>query len=333
MANPIIVEVTRGGIVESRHRGAYSICDAAGEELAAAGDTSQAIFPRSAIKAFQALAMVEAGVADRFDFSAAEISLACSSHAGEPKHVETAHSMLRKIGLVEADYACGPHWPSNEAAARELARAQDHPGQVHNNCSGKHAGMLGLAVLLEAPREGYIKRDHPVQRAVGRVISKMCDVDVDTVPCGIDGCSVPTWAIPLKSLAKGFARFATGEGLSTERQAACRRIIAAVRAYPFMVAGTGRFCTDVMQAVPEVFVKTGAEGVFCGCVPASGIGIALKCDDGGTRAAECLMAHLLARHAGLDADSAAALQRFVRVVLVNRAGLDVGEVRVCSALS
>ena len=329
MANPIIVEVTRGGIVESRHRGSYSICNAGGHELAKAGDTTRAVFPRSAIKAFQALTMVEAGVADRFGFTNTEIALACSSHGGEPAHVETARSMLKKIGLDEAAYSCGAHWPSNEDAAHNLARVQDHPGQIHNNCSGKHAGMLGLAKQLGAPVEGYVQRDHPVQQAVGRVIGEMCGVRVGDVPCGIDGCSVPTWAIPLQALATGFARFATGEGLGAERKSACQKIISAVRAHPFMIAGTGRFCTEAMQAVPDVFVKTGAEGVFCGCVPASGIGIALKCDDGATRAAECLMAHLLVMHGGLTAGSAAKLRRFAHMPVVNRAGINVGEVRVC----
>jgi L-asparaginase II len=325
--NPVIAEVTRGGIVESRHRGAYCIADSDGGIIAASGDIETPVFPRSSIKAMQALAMVEAGVADRFGFTEAEIALSCASHAGEEEHIATARAMLAKIGLDESAYECGPHWPDHEASAFALARAGAAPGRVHNNCSGKHAGMLGLARVLDAPAEGYTRLDHPVQQAVAQVIGDVCHVNMAAAPCGIDGCSVPNWALPLRNLAYGFSRFGTGQGFSEARAEAARRIIAAVRSAPFMVAGTGRFCTNVMQAVPQVFVKTGAEGMFCGTVPETGIGIALKCDDGAKRGAECLMAQLLTRYSGLGAEETAKLETFTRVALFNRAGLEIGEVR------
>ena len=327
MANPVIAEVTRGGIVESRHRGAFCVVNAEGRVVAQAGDIGRPVFPRSSIKAFQALAIVEAGVADCFGFSDAEIALACASHRGETEHISTARAMLAKIGLNETSYECGPHWPNNTEAAHALARVADHPERIHNNCSGKHAGMLGLAVHLGVEPAGYVKHGHAVQRAVAKVIGEMCDVDMKAAQWGVDGCSVPTWALPLERVAHGFARFGSGRGLSKERAAACRRIVDAVRAHPFMVAGTGRFCTNVMQAVPDVFIKTGAEGYYSGMVPAAGIGIALKCDDGGSRAAECLIGHVLSRHCALGEAALKALEKFHTSTLTNAAGIEIGEVR------
>lgn len=294
MPNPVIAEVTRGGFVESRHTGSYAVVDGSGKLIVSAGDIAQATFPRSAIKAFQCLPLIESGAADRFGFTPEDLALACASHNGEAAHVRVAQGMLAKAGMSETQYECGAHWPHEMADQHELVRHNEKPRSVHNNCSGKHAGMLALAHHLDAPAQGYTGIGHPVQRAVARTMSELCDVDIDTQPHGIDGCSVPTWAIPLRNLALGFARFGYGVDLSDERKAACRRIIEAVRAHPFMVAGSNRFCTRVMEAVPRAFVKTGAEGVFCGAIPHAGLGIALKCDDGAHRASETAMAALLA---------------------------------------
>jgi L-asparaginase II len=294
MPNPVIAEVTRGGLVESRHTGAYAVVDAAGKLVASAGDIDRAIFPRSAIKAFQCLPLVESGAADRFGFTDEELALACSSHAGEAAHVRVASSMLAKAGMSEAEYECGAHWPSDISTQHDMVRSDEEPRAIHNNCSGKHAGMLALARHLGAPAQGYSNIDHPVQRAVARTIAELCDIDIAVQPHGIDGCSVPTWAIPIRNLALGFARLAAATGLGEKRDAACRRIIEAVRAHPFMVAGSNRFCTRLMQVVPRAFVKTGAEGVFCGAIPHAGFGIALKCDDGASRASELAVAALMA---------------------------------------
>ncbi len=321
MINPVIAEVTRGEIVESRHRGAFAVVDRTGRVLAAEGGIAAAIYPRSAVKAFQCLPVIESGAADRFGFTDEEIALCCSSHNGEPDHVRVARSMLRKAENAENDYECGAHWPSAEAARFTLLRANEECGQVHNNCSGKHAGMLALARQLGADVHGYTRRDHPVQQTIAGRMGELCDIDLGNQPWGIDGCSVPTWAIPLKNMALGFARFTDPDF------AAAQRIIAAVRANPFMVAGTGDFDTLIMQAVPRVFVKTGAEGVYCGCVPHAGLGIALKIDDGAGRAAEVAMASVLS---GLDvwtAEEQEALHRFRHHGLSNWRKFEVGEVR------
>ncbi|MDH3743131.1 MAG: asparaginase [Hyphomicrobiales bacterium] len=331
MNNPVLVEVTRGGIVESRHHASYAVCGPDGKLIAQAGDIALPVFPRSAVKAFQALAMVEAGVADEFGFDDAEIALACSSHNGEPAHIEMARSMLAKAGIAEDAYECGPHWPSHEEASHALAAAGGEPQQVHNNCSGKHSGMLAFAKHLGVDVKGYTRPEHPVQQQIAAVMTELCDANVAAAPCGIDGCSVPTWALPLKAWALGFARFAGGNGLSAKRRAAAKRIIAAVRTHPFMVAGTGRFCTELMEAVPRAFVKTGAEGVFCGAVPHAGIGIALKCDDGASRAAEKLMARLLIDFGGFDANECEALEGFAATPVLNRANIETGVLRAISS--
>jgi L-asparaginase II len=328
MSNPVLVEVTRGGLVESSHQGAYAIVESGGALVTSAGDVDRPIFPRSAIKAFQCLPVIESGAADTFGLADEEIALACASHNGEAEHLRVARSLLEKAGNTEDDFECGAHWPHQPAALRELVRSGGQPRQIHNNCSGKHAGMLALARRLGVDPHGYTAREHQVQRTIARTISEICGIDVDELPCGIDGCSVPTWAIPLRKLALGFARFGSGEGVSEARKAASRRIIAAVRAHPFMVAGTDRFCTRLMERVPRAFVKTGAEGVFCAAVPHAGLGLALKCDDGAHRASETLMAALLASLPVWTEEESEALRGFAHADLRNWRKLYVGEVRV-----
>jgi L-asparaginase II len=318
MPNPLIAEVTRGGIVESHHTGAFAVVNGEGKIVKSAGDFATPIFPRSAIKAFQCVPLIDSGAADHFGFTEEEIALACSSHNGEPEHVRVARSMLQKAGENEDHYECGSHWPGETNARNDLVRAGIEPSQVHNNCSGKHAGMLALSRQLAADPKDYVKVGHPVQQAVAKAIADYCDVDVETLTWGIDGCSVPTWAYPLSNMALGFAKLtetATG-----------KRIIDAVRKHPFMVAGTNRFDTKLMQAVPRVFVKTGAEGVYCGCIPHARLGIALKCDDGATRASEIAMASLLASLDVWTVEENENLKSFTRVELKNWRKIDVGDI-------
>ena len=325
MSNPVLVEVTRGGIVESRHRGAFAVATADGTLMGEAGDIDNPVFPRSAIKVFQALPLVESGAADAYGLTPAELALACASHGGEPEHVATARSMLAKAGLDVSYLECGAHWPTWPAASRQLA---SEPTAAHNNCSGKHAGMLALATYIGAEPHGYIERAHPVQREIASVVSGLCEYDLENTPCGTDGCSVPTWAIPLSNLATGLAKLATPGALSSERAEAAARLFSAVAAEPFMVAGTNRFCTDLMRAVPRAFVKTGAEGVYCGCVPHAGIGIALKVDDGASRASERVMAGLLSRLEAFTCEERERLAGFADVPVKNWRGFHTGDMRV-----
>ncbi len=333
MSNPVLVEVTRGALVESVHRGAVAIVDANGRTRAAIGDTGQCVFPRSAVKALQALPLVESGAADRYGFGNAELALACSSHNAEPRHVETAAAMLAKAGRGEADLECGCQIPSSQAAAQALVRAGLEPNQLHNNCSGKHAGFICLACHRGLDPKGYVTPDHPAMREITATLAAMTGVSLGAEVRGVDGCSIPTYAIPIAALALAFARFITGEGLSPERAAAARRLSAACMAEPFMVAGTDRFCTDVMMALPgRVFVKTGAEGVFCAALPELGLGVALKCDDGGTRAAETVMAAVIDALVPMSAEERGRMAPRLSPPILSRRGAMVGAVRPVAGL-
>ena len=331
MDNPILIETTRGGVVESRHRGSLAIVDSNGRIRFSLGDINTPVFPRSAIKALQAVASFETGAIEKFGLGNAEIAIACASHTGEPEHVVTADGILNKAGLGRDDLECGPHWPSYETAALNLAGKGERPCSLHNNCSGKHAGMLISAVCQGHQTSGYIKPEHEVQRRVRSVIEGFCDVDLSDAPMGIDGCSLPNWAIPLEKLAYGFARFGTGDGLEPERAKLCRQIRAAVAEFPFMVAGTGRFCTRVMEQLgQQAFVKTGAEGVFCASLPQLGLGIALKIDDGAKRGSEVVLAHLLQKLGVVDADE---FHPELEPGILNRNNIKTGVVRAASTLS
>jgi L-asparaginase II len=332
MSNPVLVEALRGALVESRHRGAVAVVDAAGRAVLALGDVERPVYPRSAIKALQALPLIESGAADRYGLGDEELALACASHSGEPGHVETASRMLARAGLEPSALRCGAHWPIHQPSAQALARAGGAASALHNNCSGKHAGFLCAACALDADRETYVEPSHPVQREVKAVLEGLAGAAIGEDVCAVDGCSVPTWALPLKALALAFARFGCGQGLAPERAKAAARLRAACAMHPWHVAGTGRFCTGIMQRLgARVFVKTGAEGVFCGALPEQGIGIAIKCDDGGGRAAEVTMAATLWRLLDADADRAA-LEPFVRPTLRNWNGTVVGGLRATGAL-
>ena len=333
MGNPILVEVTRGALVESRHRGAVAVSDAEGAVVLALGDVAQPVFPRSAVKALQAIRLVESGAADRYGFGDEELALACASHSGEPAHVAGVERMLAKAGLDASALACGAHWPVSQSAAFALARTTGAPSALHNNCSGKHAGFLCLACAEGIDHVGYWQPEHPVQCEVRAVLEDFTGAELTPNRCAVDGCSVPTWAIPLKNLAQGFAKFGTGHGLSRERASAAARLRAACVQKPWYVAGTGRFCTDIMQLFgAQVFVKTGAEGVYCGALPEQGLGIAIKCDDGASRAAQAIMAALIARYLPLGEGERAALAPFLRPTLRNWNGIEVGSVRVTDAI-
>jgi L-asparaginase II len=332
MSNPVLVEVLRGALVESRHSGAVAVVDADGASVLAIGDVTTPIFPRSAVKALQALVLVESGAADRFGFGDEELALACASHSGEPGHVAGVERMLAKAELDAAALACGAHWPLSQPATVALART-GQPSALHNNCSGKHAGFICDACALGAVHTGYWKPEHPVQREVRAVLENLTGVALTEDRRAIDGCSVPTWAIPLRNLAHGFAKFGSGRGLEAERSKAAARLRAACAKKPWHVAGTGRFCTEIMQLFgPRVFVKTGAEGVYCGALPGQGLGIAIKCDDGAGRAAQAIMAALIARFLPLANAEHAALAHFARPILRNWNGFEVGALRVTETI-
>ena len=326
--DPILVEVTRGDMVESRHAAAYAVCDTEGRVVLSAGDYERPVYARSAIKPLQAIPLVESGAAEAYGLSDAEVALACASHGGEPRHVEAVAAWLERLGLGEGDLECAAHLPSYAPAMIELLQASEEPNQLHNNCSGKHTGFLTLAKHLGHPTKGYIRYEHPVQQRILGVLEVMTGLDLSAAPRGIDGCGIPTIGIPLGNMALAMARFAAPADQPESRQAAVARIHRAIAAEPFMVAGSGRFCTRVIEASGgRALVKTGAEGVYCGAVPSMGLGIALKVDDGAGRAAENLMARLLHRLEVIDDATAASIGGFLESPVENRAGLEVGYTR------
>ncbi len=325
--NPQLIEVTRGAMVESRHRAAFAVTDTDGRVVLSAGDVEQVVYARSAIKPLQALPLIESGAADSYALSNAEIALACASHSGEPRHVETVLDWLTRIECTVEDLECGSHLPQNDTAMLALLRGHHEATPAHNNCSGKHTGFLTLARHTGAATKGYIAYAHAVQQRVMGVLETMTGLDLGAAPRGIDGCGIPVIGMPLGNLALAFARLTDPRDQPEARQVACERVCAAMAAEPFMVAGSGRFCSRVITATGgDALIKTGAEGVYCGALPKLGLGIALKVDDGAGRAAEVLMGQILRRLGVLDDSHAELLTQPV----CNRAGAPVGEIRAAA---
>jgi len=334
-SNPVLVQALRGGIVESAHRGAAAVLDADGGIVAQWGDIERPIFPRSAVKVLQALPLVESGAAERFGLSDEELALACASHGGEAQHAATAASMLAKAGVDVAALECGTHWPYHDGSIKALAAAGAQPSALHNNCSGKHSGFVCVGCLMaeggdrRAFLKGYVQPDHPVMREVTHALQASTGYDLANTARGTDGCSIPTFAIPLRHLAHAFARVGTGIALSPEHARAARRLRAAVAAAPWFVAGSGRFDTRLMERLGErVFCKVGAEGVHCAALPELGLGVAVKMDDGNNaRACEVVMAALVERLLPLADDDAGFVRGFSEVTLRNWNGIEVGSLR------
>lgn len=329
MPNPVTVEVTRGSLVESRHRGAVAVVDGDGGLVFSLGDVEAAVFPRSACKAMQALPLVESGAADAYGFGEKELALACSSHSGEDEHVALAASMLARAGRDVETLECGAHWSFDQKTLIHQVRTIDRPSALHNNCSGKHAGFVCACCHQGIDPKGYVGYDHPLQAAIREAMESLTGAALGHDNCGTDGCSIPTYAVPLRALAHGFAKMATGNGLEPLRAKASRRLVDACMAEPFYVAGTGRACTALMQIAPgRIFCKTGAEGVFCAAIPEQGIAVALKCEDGTTRAAEAMVAAALARFFRREEAVHDALMAMAEKPMRNWNGIHVGDVRI-----
>jgi L-asparaginase II len=334
LKNPVLVEVLRGDIVESIHRGAVAIVDGDGGVVRAIGEIEQPVFPRSAVKAIQALPLIETGAADAYELGDKELALACASHAGEVMHTALSRSILDRAGLNETALECGAHWPSNQDAMIALAASGATPTALHNNCSGKHAGFLCVCCHEGIEHRGYVKYGHPFQEIIRGTMQEVTGARHNAENMGIDGCSIPTYAVPLSDLARGFARMATGNGLGAKRAKAAKRLLAACMAEPFYVAGTGRACTKLMGEAPgRIFVKTGAEGVFCAAVPELGLGIALKCEDGTGRASDVAISAVLASLFSKDEDLSARLSALARPKLRNWNDIEVASLRPAGPLA
>jgi len=323
--SPVVIEVTRGPMVESRHEGIAAVVKPDGTVVESWGDIDARVLPRSANKPIQAIAFVESGAVEKFGLGNEHIALACASHNGEKRHVETVRAWLGKVGLGESDLECGTHPPRLQASIEALVRENAQPTPAFNNCSGKHSGFLSTAVAYGEPTRGYIKYDHPVQRRLRAVMSDLCGSNADDFAYGTDGCGIPTLATPLKLLARAMASMAEPSRLSNKHAEAAGRIRAAMNAEPFMMGGTGSLGTRINQALPGVAqIKGGAEGVYCGMLPTLGLGIALKMWDGAGRAAEVAMATLLGHLGVLPAERR---EELLHPPVKNVVGLLVGEMR------
>ncbi|RLQ87493.1 asparaginase [Notoacmeibacter ruber] len=332
--NPVLVEVLRGEHVESRHRGAFVAMDGDGTTILSAGDLERPVFPRSAIKLIQALPLVESGAADHYELTDSELALSGASHSGEPGHVRTAAAMLSKAELTKNDLECGSHWPFDTGASRHLFCEGEEPNALHNNCSGKHAGFLCTCRQQGWPTGGYVGYDHPMQEAIRDAMTALTGAAHGPDNMAIDGCAIPTYAIALTAMAKGMAAMASGKGLGKERAAAANRLMSAAMAEPWHVAGSKRACTLMMQAgAGRLYIKTGAEGVYCGILPELGIGFALKCEDGTTRASEAMAAALVAKLLPDGDPLAQRLSAMARTPILTRKGDVVGEIRPTAALA
>lgn len=319
-ANPVLVEVTRGTRVESIHRGAVAVVDCDGRIAFAQGTIDSPIYPRSAFKMLQAVPLLELGAADAFNLTDQELALACASHSGEPGQVALVDAWLRRLGLMPASLVCGPEG------------AHDDKARLAHNCSGKHAGFLTLALHLGAPVSGYAEVDHPVQRAVRAALADFAGLSAPALAHGRDNCGAPAFIMPLRALARGLARFASGRGLSPSRAAAAGRLRAAMLAHPELVAGAGRPCTELMQAAAgRAVVKAGAEGVYAAALTGNGLGIALKIDDGTPRAARAAMAALLVTAGAVSAEDPR-VAAYVDAPVLGADGKILGRVRPAPAL-
>jgi L-asparaginase II len=333
-APPVLVEVARGAMVESVHRGRAVVADRQGHVAAHWGVVDAPVFPRSAIKPIQAIPLIESGAADALGLSDEEIALACASHNGEPAHTDRVAAWLARMGLSETELACGPQAPRKHRDRAALEAAGRQPGRIHNNCSGKHAGMLATARHKGEPTAGYHRLTHPVQQRVLGVLEQMSGQDLGPAPRGVDGCSIPTIATSLGGLAVAMARFADPADLPDRRIEAVLRIRRAWAGQPYMIAGRGRFDTALIETTGgRVLVKTGAEGAYCASLPALGLGLALKIEDGAGRASAVALTAVLQRLGALEAGEVAALAARARPPVANWAGEEVGEIRPAPGLA
>jgi len=334
VAEPL-VEVKRGSITESRHRGHIAVVDPEGNIIASLGAPENVTYLRSSAKPFQAMPLLISGAAERFGFNDREVALACGSHNGEPIHTELATSMLKKLGLGPEALHCGAHEPYGVEAALELRARGEVPNALHNNCSGKHVGMLAVALHLGAPVENYESPENPVQKAIAEVMSQFSGVAVTDMAVGIDGCAAPVFGMTVKAMALSYARLVSPPAsFDKKTRDACERIVRVMNAYPELIGGTSdRLDTEIMRAAPRRLVsKVGAEGVYTAGIRPSdewpqGLGIAIKIEDGDDKRARPTVVIESLRQLGVLRDeSLEAVARYAFFPVKNRPGDVVGEI-------
>lgn len=320
-----VVEILRGDVIESSHRVHVAVCHADQGLVASAGNPAHHSFVRSAIKMFQVLPFVEAGGIEHFGLTGEELALCTASHGGEPFHVAAARSVLAKAKVTENALACGPHLPLHEPTAHAMIAAGEKPGRVHNNCSGKHAGMLAHCVQQQWVTNGYHRPTHPLQQRIRSTLAQWMRINAGNMELGVDGCGLPTFALALDAVAEGCARFSS---VAAQHGSGPARIIQAMTRHPEFVAGTDRLDTDLMRmANGRLFAKVGAEGFYCAGVPSMKLGFALKAEDGARRAAEAALLAVLQRMRAIDAEELSLMVRYSAPDILNTRQEVVGRVR------
>lgn len=321
----VLVDVTRGKIVESRHRGHIAVADSEGRLIAYAGDPNTVTYMRSAAKPLQALNVIFSGAADKFRFAPQELSIMCASHYGEDIHRETIYGILEKLGLTVGDLLCGTPLSINPRHMRKQLAQQVPIDESCSDCSGKHCGFLAVCKHKGYPTNDYHKAGHPMQQEISAILSTMCGVPVSSN--GIDGCGVPVHSMPLVNMAMAYARLSNPEMLDAPYQVACNRIYSAMNAAPEMLAGTGGFCTEFLKATNGRFCgKVGAEAVYCIGVKDKNIGIAVKIEDGNPRALYPAVMSVLKQLDLLSEEESAALSHFSSINNENALGNCVGKI-------
>ncbi|MDF2627484.1 MAG: asparaginase [Symbiobacteriaceae bacterium] len=337
----IVAEQTRGPLVENIFRGDVAVVDATGRVLCRVGDAGKVTFWRSSAKPIQAMPLVLSGAADAFGFGLQHLAIFSASHNGEVVHTETVLDALAKAGLATELLQCGAHAPFDRETTEALAAAGQEPGSIHNNCSGKHTGMLALAKHLGLPLENYLDPESELQRLIRANVADVTGLSFEEIAIGVDGCGVPVFGLPLRNMAYAFARLADPEAMPEGKAEAGRRFRDALLAHPYLVAGRKRICTEIMGLPGGRFVaKSGAEGVYCvGVLPhavpkalrdagaVGGLGIAVKIEDGNNNVRQQVTVEVMRQLELLTADDVAALGRYGTFLVKNHAGRVVGEVR------
>ncbi len=341
LAEPL-VEVTRGSMVESVHRGYIAAIDANGTIIASLGKMETMTWYRSAAKPFQTIPLVASGAADNYKLSQSELAVINGSHSGEKNHLEAVASILRKAGLTESDLLCGSHMPFDDESAKRLRAEGQSPQILHNNCSGKHSGMLAFAKFIGQPTDNYIDPQHPVQKQILDVVSRFADVPVEDVAIAVDGCSAPVFGVSIEAMARSYARLVGVRHTTIEPKlaSAAERVVNSMLEFPEMVGGSrNRLDTDLMRATRgRVISKVGAEGVqLLGIMPCerypAGLGVAIKIEDGDIRRARDPVVIETLRQLGLlDGNQLAQLSNYTRSTVFNHRKIEVGEIRTCFKL-
>jgi len=328
MPYKLFVEVTRNAIVESRHFGAAVVCNFKGDIVESWGDINTLIFPRSAIKPMLAIHLIESGASTQYKLSDAELSLACSSHEGEPIHHNLLRSWLKRLGLNEDYLACGAVLPEHTESAHKLLAAGQYGCRIHHNCSGQHTGFLTTAMYLGMPLDNYHLIEHPLQQLSLDILSELADMDMKQYPMGIDGCALPAPTMPLVQLGRATARFAKPEDMSKQRIKAIYRLHEAISNEPLYIAGHATMVSDLIAITNgSVLPKIGAEGVFTAAIPAQGLGIAVKIADGNSRASSVALLAILEHLGVLSDEEKFKLQVYHSPLITNSRGDVVGEIR------